>query len=65
MLYSNMMPISLYATLELCNFGQAYFINCDLKVYDEASDTPTLVRSTGLCHELRRGLERRLGGANQ
>jgi len=52
MLYSNMMPISLYATLELCNFGQAYFINCDLKMYDEPSDTPALVRSTGLCHEL-------------
>ena len=34
-LYSNLMPISLYAAMEICNFFQAYFVKSDLAMYDE------------------------------
>eukprot|EP00929_Paragymnodinium_shiwhaense_P083793 TRINITY_DN44759_c0_g1_i2.p1 TRINITY_DN44759_c0_g1~~TRINITY_DN44759_c0_g1_i2.p1 ORF type:complete len:1640 (+),score=354.07 TRINITY_DN44759_c0_g1_i2:149-5068(+) len=51
-LYSNLMPISLYATMEVCNFFQAYFIKNDIEMYDEEQDCPAVVRSTNLCHEL-------------
>jgi len=51
-LYCNLMPISLYAAMEVCNFAQAYFIKSDLGMYDEEQDCPALVRSTNLCHEL-------------
>jgi len=51
-LYSNMMPISLYATLELCNTAQAFFVKNDLQMYDEETDSPAIVRSTNLCQEL-------------
>eukprot|EP00931_Biecheleriopsis_adriatica_P049981 TRINITY_DN28922_c0_g1_i1.p1 TRINITY_DN28922_c0_g1~~TRINITY_DN28922_c0_g1_i1.p1 ORF type:complete len:1537 (-),score=281.76 TRINITY_DN28922_c0_g1_i1:177-4787(-) len=51
-LYSNLMPISLYAAMEICNFAQAYFLKSDLGMYDEDQDTPASVRSTNLCHEL-------------
>ena len=51
-LYSNLMPISLYFTMEVCNAAQAYFIKNDLKMYDQAQDTPANARTTNLCHEL-------------
>ncbi|CAJ1432169.1 unnamed protein product [Effrenium voratum] len=51
-LYSNLMPISLYAAMEMCNFAQAYFVKSDLAMYDEEQDCPASVRSTNLCHEL-------------
>ena len=51
-LFSNLMPISLYATMEVCNFSQAYFIKSDLDMYDEGSDCPANARSTNLGHEL-------------
>eukprot|EP00913_Durusdinium_trenchii_P012739 g11962.t1 len=51
-LYSNLMPISLYAAMEICNFFQAYFVKSDLAMYDEDQDCPAAVRSTNLCHEL-------------
>lgn len=51
-LYSNLMPISLYATMEICNYFQAYFVKSDLAMYDEDQDCPAAVRSTNLCHEL-------------
>ncbi|CAK9002666.1 Probable phospholipid-transporting ATPase IA (ATPase class I type 8A member 1) (Chromaffin granule ATPase II) [Durusdinium trenchii] len=38
-LYSNLMPISLYFTMEVCNAAQAYFIKNDLQMYDEAKPT--------------------------
>lgn len=51
-LYCNLMPISLYAAMEVCNFAQSYFIKSDLGMYDEEQDCPALARSTNLCHEL-------------
>ena len=51
-LYSNLMPISLYAAMEICNYVLAYFVKMDLSMYDEDLDLPAVVRSTNLCHEL-------------
>lgn len=43
-LLNNLIPISLYITMEIVKFGQAYFINNDLRMYHEESDTPAQVR---------------------
>ncbi|CAE8646873.1 unnamed protein product [Polarella glacialis] len=51
-LYSNLMPISLYFTMEVCNAAQAWFIKNDLEMYDEEIDCPANARSTNLGHEL-------------
>jgi len=51
-LYSNMMPISLYPTMEWCNAWQAYFIKNDLKMYWKELDFPAGVSSSNLCQEL-------------
>lgn len=42
-LLNNLIPISLYITMEIVKFGQAYFINNDLRMYHEATDTPAQV----------------------
>ena len=51
-LYNNFIPISLYVTIELVNLGQAYLLGTDLNMYDEALDTPCIVRSSNLAQEL-------------
>mmetsp|Transcript_16967 Transcript_16967/g.39553 ORF Transcript_16967/g.39553 Transcript_16967/m.39553 type:complete len:1442 (-) Transcript_16967:153-4478(-) len=52
-LYSNLMPVSLYATMEICNGAYAYFINRDLAMVDKnRGEDPPRARSTNLCHEL-------------
>jgi len=42
-LLNNLIPISLYITMEIVKFGQAYFINNDLNMYYEPKDTPAQV----------------------
>ncbi|KHN72946.1 putative phospholipid-transporting ATPase IA [Toxocara canis] len=51
-LYNNLIPISLQVTLELVRFFQASYINCDEKMYDEASDTCAAARTSNLNEEL-------------
>jgi len=51
-LYSNLMPISLYATMEICNAVQSSFVRNDMRMYDEEFDCPAIVRSTNLAQEL-------------
>eukprot|EP00124_Ichthyophonus_hoferi_P005556 Ihof_evm1s836 gene=Ihof_evmTU1s836 len=52
-LYNNLIPISLYVTLEVVKYIQALvFINNDLDMYHEESDTPALVRTSNLNEEL-------------
>jgi len=51
-LYSNFLPISLYATMEVVNVFQAYFLKNDVHMYDPEQDCPALVRSSNLCQEL-------------
>ncbi|XP_076825028.1 putative phospholipid-transporting ATPase IA isoform X3 [Clavelina lepadiformis] len=51
-LYNNLVPISLLVTLELVKAIQAVFINCDLDMYYEPSDTPAMARTSNLNEEL-------------
>jgi phospholipid-transporting ATPase len=51
-LYNNLIPISLYVSVEMVKFGQAYFINHDVEMYDPQSDTPALARTSNLNEEL-------------
>eukprot|EP00027_Filamoeba_sp_ATCC50430_P017093 CAMPEP_0168565858 /NCGR_PEP_ID=MMETSP0413-20121227/14088_1 /TAXON_ID=136452 /ORGANISM="Filamoeba nolandi, Strain NC-AS-23-1" /LENGTH=1122 /DNA_ID=CAMNT_0008597795 /DNA_START=123 /DNA_END=3488 /DNA_ORIENTATION=+ len=51
-LYNNLIPISLYVSVEIVKFGQAYFINNDVKMYHAESDTPALARTSNLNEEL-------------
>eukprot|EP01134_Creolimax_fragrantissima_P006623 CFRG6623T1 len=52
-LYNNLIPISLYITLEIVKYIQALvFINNDLDMYYEPSDTPAVTRTSNLNEEL-------------
>lgn len=51
-LYNNLIPISLQVTLEMVRFIQAHFINCDLAMYHEETDTPAMARTSNLNEEL-------------
>lgn len=54
-LYSNLMPVSLYASMEFCNAAYAVFVandpNMVFKV-DGVDDQPAVCRATNLGHEL-------------
>ncbi|XP_014280434.1 probable phospholipid-transporting ATPase IA isoform X2 [Halyomorpha halys] len=51
-LYNNLIPISLQVTLEVVRFVQAIFINMDVDMYHEESDTPAMARTSNLNEEL-------------
>uniref|UniRef100_A0A146L2F0 Phospholipid-transporting ATPase n=1 Tax=Lygus hesperus TaxID=30085 RepID=A0A146L2F0_LYGHE len=51
-LFNNLIPISLQVTLEVVRFVQATFINQDLDMYHEASNTPAMARTSNLNEEL-------------
>lgn len=51
-LFSNLVPISLFVTVEIIKFYQAYMIGSDLDMYYEETDTPTGVRTSSLVEEL-------------
>lgn len=51
-LYNNLIPISLQVTLEVVKFIQAVFINWDIDMYHEATDTPAMARTSNLNEEL-------------
>lgn len=51
-LYNNMVPISMYFTVELCCFVQALYINRDPHMRCPDNGTPAQCRSTNLCHEI-------------
>lgn len=51
-LFSNLVPISLFVTVELIKYYQAFMISSDLDLYYEATDTPTVVRTSSLVEEL-------------
>ncbi|KAH8300651.1 hypothetical protein KR018_001323 [Drosophila ironensis] len=51
-LYNNLIPISLQVTLELVRFLQALFINYDIEMYHEESNTPAMARTSNLNEEL-------------
>ncbi|EXJ90928.1 phospholipid-translocating ATPase [Capronia coronata CBS 617.96] len=51
-LYSNLVPISLFVTIELVKYYQAFLINNDLDIYYPDTDTPTVCRTSSLVEEL-------------
>lgn len=52
LLYHNLIPISLYITLELVRVRIAEMINSDVQMYHEATDTPAVARTSSLVEEL-------------
>eukprot|EP01041_Mallomonas_annulata_P008259 gene8259-16990_t len=51
-LFNNFMPISLYVTVELCNYVQAFYVDNDIEMYDPVSDTPALSRTSNMNGDL-------------
>ncbi|KAM3399257.1 hypothetical protein ACQJBY_004573 [Aegilops geniculata] len=51
-LYGYFIPISLYVSIELVKLLQALFINSDIHMYHEESDTPAHARTSNLNEEL-------------
>jgi len=51
-LYNNLVPISLYVSLELVKLFQSRLINTDVDMYHEESNTPALARTTNLNEDL-------------
>lgn len=51
-LYSNLVPISLFVTIEIVKYFQAYLINSDLDIYYDKTDTPATCRTSSLVEEL-------------
>uniref|UniRef100_A0A6I8SAM4 Phospholipid-transporting ATPase n=1 Tax=Xenopus tropicalis TaxID=8364 RepID=A0A6I8SAM4_XENTR len=51
-LFNNLIPISLLVTLEVVKFIQAYFINWDVDMLYEPTDTAAMARTSNLNEEL-------------
>ncbi|OLL23966.1 putative phospholipid-transporting ATPase [Neolecta irregularis DAH-3] len=51
-LYSNLVPISLFVTVEVVKYYQAFLINGDLDMYYKETDTPAVCRTSSLVEEL-------------
>jgi len=51
-LYSNLVPLSLFVTIELVKYYQAFLINTDLDIYYNDTDTPAVCRTSSLVEEL-------------
>jgi phospholipid-transporting ATPase len=51
-LFSNLVPISLFVTIEIVKYAQAFLINSDLDMYYDKTDTPATCRTSSLVEEL-------------
>lgn len=51
-LYSNLVPISLFVTVEIIKYYQAFLISSDLDIYYDKTDTPANCRTSSLVEEL-------------
>ncbi|KAH0608463.1 uncharacterized protein H6S33_001597 [Morchella sextelata] len=51
-LYSNLVPISLFVTVEVVKYYHAFLINSDLDIYYAETDTPAVCRTSSLVEEL-------------
>ena len=51
-LYSNLVPISLFVTIEVVKYFHAMLINSDLDMYYDRTDTPAICRTSSLVEEL-------------
>ncbi len=52
LLHATFIPVSLYVSMSVIRFFQAYFMNNDLAMYYAPTDTPALVRTLTLNEEL-------------
>ena len=52
LLHATFIPVSLYVSMAIVRSLQSYFMNCDLDMYYEQTDTPALVRTMTLNEEL-------------
>lgn len=51
-LFSNLVPISLFVTIEMVKYCSALLINSDLDMYYAETDTPAICRTSSLVEEL-------------
>lgn len=51
-LFSALVPISLFVTIEVVKYWQAILINDDLDIYHQETDTPAVCRTSSLVEEL-------------
>ena len=51
-LFSNLVPISLFVTVEGVKYFHAFLINSDLDMYYDKTDTPAICRTSSLVEEL-------------
>jgi phospholipid-transporting ATPase len=51
-LYSNLVPLSLFVTIEIVKYFQAFLISSDLDMYYPNTDTPAVCRTSSLVEEL-------------
>ncbi|KAF2222598.1 putative phospholipid-transporting ATPase [Elsinoe ampelina] len=51
-LYSNLVPISLFVTVEIIKYWIAILISSDLDIYHDKTDTPSTCRTSSLVEEL-------------
>jgi phospholipid-transporting ATPase len=51
-LYSNLVPLSLFVTVEIVKYFQAFLISSDLDMYYPNTDTPAVCRTSSLVEEL-------------
>lgn len=51
-LFNNMIPLSMYVTMEGVRFAYAKYINNDLEMYDEDTDTPAHARNSNIVEDL-------------
>ncbi len=50
--FNNVIPLALYVSLEIVKLGQMVFLNSDLEMYDEASDTPARCNTNTILENL-------------
>ncbi len=51
-MFATMVPLSLYVTMEMIKLAQIYFLNADVDMYDETSNTPFEARTSAINEEL-------------
>lgn len=51
-LFNNLIPLSMYVTMEGVRFVHARYIENDLEMYDESTDTPAQVRNSNINEDL-------------
>ena len=51
-LYNNLVPISLYVTMDMVKVIQTRFIQWDLHMYNEPSDTPSIAKTADINEDL-------------